>query len=50
MTNHEKLCEYNMILTEIAKCCTQNDVSNCIICGDMNTDLSRVKSVNTISL
>ena len=49
-TNHENLCEYNMVLTDIAKCCAENDVSNCIIGGDMNTDLSRVKSGNTISL
>ena len=49
-TNHENLCEYNMILTDIAKYCAENDASNCIIGGDMNTDLSRVKSGNTISL
>ena len=49
-TNHENLCECNMVLTDIAKCCAENDVSNCIIGGDMNTDLSRVKSGNTISL
>ena len=39
-----------MVLTDIAKCCAENDVSNCIIGGDMNTDLSRVKSGNMISL
>ena len=49
-TIHEYLCECNMILTDIAKCCAENDVSNCIIGGDMNTDLSRVKSGNAISL
>ena len=48
-TNHENLCEYNMVLTDIAKCCAENDVSNCIIGGDLNTDLSRVKSGNTMS-
>ena len=32
------------------KCCAENDASNCIIGGDMNTVLSRVKSGNTISL
>ena len=46
----ENLCEYNMILTDIAKCCAEKGVSKCIIGGDMNTDLSRVKSCNTISL
>ena len=49
-TNHEKLCKYNNILTDIAKCCAENGVSNCIIGGDMKTDLSRVKSGNTINL
>ena len=49
-TIHENLCECNTILTDIAKCCAENDVSNCIIGGDMNTDLSRVKSGNAISL
>ena len=45
-TNHENLCEYNMMLTDIAKCCAENDVSYCIIGSDLNTDLSG----NTISL
>ena len=39
-----------MVLIDIAKCYAENGVSNCIIGGDMNTDLSRVKSGNTISL
>ena len=30
-TNHENLSKYNIILTDIAKCCAENDVSNCII-------------------
>ena len=48
--NHVHLFEYNTILSDIAKCCTDNGVLNCVIGGDINTDLSRLYSVNTISL
>ena len=48
--NHVHLFEYNTILSDIAKCCTDNGVLNCIIGGDINTDLSRLYSGNTISL
>ena len=37
---NQHLCNYNMILTDIAKCCDENGVLNCIIGEDMNTDLS----------
>ena len=30
-TNYENLCEYNMVLTDIAKCYAENGVSNCIL-------------------
>ena len=36
--NHVHLFEYNTILSDIAKCCTDNGVLNCIIGGDINTD------------
>ena len=39
-----------MILSDISKCCMDNSVSNCIIGGDVNTDISRICSGNTISL
>ena len=48
--NHVHLFEYNTILSDIAKCCTDNGVLSCIIGGDINTDLSRLYSGNTISL
>ena len=47
---NQHLCNYNMILTDIAKCCDENGVLNCIIGEDMNTDMSRTKSGNTVSL
>ena len=49
-SNNEHLFEYNMILSDISKCCMDNSVSNCIIGGDVNTDISRICSGNTISL
>ena len=47
---NEHLCDYNMILTDIAKYCDDNGVLNCVIGGDMSTDMSRTKSGNTLSL
>ena len=47
---NEHLCDYNMILTDIAKYCDENRVLNCVIGGDMNTDMSRTKSDNNVSL
>ena len=35
---NENLCDYNMILTDIAKYCDGNGVLNCVIGRDMNTD------------
>ena len=49
-SNNEHLFEYNMILSDISKCCIDNSVSNCIIGCDVNTDISRICSGNTISL
>ena len=39
-----------MILTVIAKYCDENRVLKCVIGGDMNFDMSRTKSGNTVSL
>ena len=47
---NEHLCDCNIILTDIAKCCDENGVSNSIIDGDMNTDMSETKSGSTVSL
>ena len=49
-SNNEHLFEYNMILSDISKCCIDNSISNCIIGGDMNTDMSRICSGKTNSL
>ena len=49
-SNNENLFQYNMILSDIAKCCIDNSISDCIIGGDMNTGISRICSGNTISL
>ena len=49
INTNEHLCDYNMILTDIAKCCDENGVLNCIIVGDMNTDMSRAELGNTVS-
>ena len=47
---NEHLCDHNMILTDIAKCCEVSGVLNCIIGRDMNTDMSRTKSSKSVSL
>ena len=49
-SNNEHLFEYNMILSDISKCCIDNSISNCIIGRYVNTDTSRICSGNTISL
>ena len=41
---------YNEMLSTISTCLHDNNVVNCIIAGDLNTDLSRVRSGNTISI
>lgn len=42
--------EYNCVLSELSRFFLLNNVQLCIVCGDINTDLSRVHSGNTISL
>ena len=49
-SNNEYLFEYYMIMSDISTCFIDNSISNCIIGGDMNTDISRICSGNTISL
>ena len=41
---------YNYVLSCISTCLYQNEVEYCIIAGDLNTDLIRHSSGNTISL
>ena len=48
-TNYD-LYEFNTILSDISMYCIFNNVDYCIIGGDINTDLSRVKSSHTISI
>ena len=42
--------EYNEVLSVISIFCATNNVENCVIGGDLNTDMSRTKSGNSISL
>ena len=42
------ICDYNMILTDIARCCVENRALNCVIGGDMNIDMSQTQSGNTV--
>ena len=39
-SSNEHLFEYDMILSDISKYCMDNSVSNCIIGGDVNIDIS----------
>lgn len=48
--SNEYLQEYNDVLSTISKCLYQHKIEYCLIFGDMNTDLSRHRSGNTISL
>ena len=49
-TNNVNLQEYNEVLSVISKCLETYKAEFCLIIGDLNTDLSRVNSGNTISL
>ena len=48
--NNEYLQEYNDVLSDISSCMIKHDIDYCIIAGDLNTDLSRVNSGNTLIL
>ena len=41
---------YNDVLSVISHFCETHNVVNCVIGGDLNTDVSRIRSGNTISL
>ena len=48
--SNEYLDEYNTVLSSISTCLHDHKVDYCLIAGDLNTDLSRHLSGNTISL
>ena len=50
LNNDHCFYEYNNVLSEIAFYCTSNNIEYCIIGGDFNTDISRSRSRNTVSL
>ena len=47
---NDNLQDYNEVLSTISTCLSQYNAEYCVIAGDLNTDLSRVNSGNTISL
>ena len=48
--SNNNLQDYNEVLSTISTCLSQYNVEYCVIAGDLNTDLSRINSGNTISL
>ena len=44
------LDKYNEVLSAISTFCTTHNIVNYVVGGDINTDLSRTRSGNTISL
>ena len=49
-TNNDNLQEYNETLSIISTCMSQHKINYCVIAGDLNTDLTRIHSGNSISL
>ena len=49
-TSPINFCEYNKVLSIISTYLNTHNVVYCIIGGDMNIDIIRIKSTNTISL
>ena len=49
-TTNANLDDYNDVLSVISHFCATHNVVNCVIGGDLNTDVSRIRSGNTISL
>ena len=47
---NSNLEEYNEVLSVISNFCATDIVENCVIGGDLNMDMSRTKSKNSISL
>ena len=48
--NNEHLQDYNDVLSDISGCMIEHKIDYCVIAGDLNTDLSRLNSGNTLSL
>ena len=48
--SNTNIYEYNKALSTISTICNTYNVAHCIIGGDLNTDLGRIKSANTLSL
>ena len=49
-TTNANLDDYNDVLSVISHFCATHNVVNCVIGDDLNTDVSRIRSGNTISL
>ena len=49
-SKNTNLEEYNEGLSVILNFCATHNVENCVIGGDLNTDMSRTKSGNSINL
>ena len=49
-TTNVNLEDYNDVLSVISHFCATHNVVNCVIGGDLNTDVSRIRSENIISL
>ena len=49
-TTNANLDDYNDVLSVISHFCATHNVVNCVIDGDLNTDVPRSRSGNTISL
>ena len=47
---NSNLEEYNEVLSVISYFCATHNVENCVIGGDLNTDMSHTKSGNSINL
>ena len=48
-TSHNIFREYNKVFSIISTYINTHNVVYCVIDGDMNTDIIRIKSTNTIS-
>ena len=46
--NNEHLQDYNDVLSDISGCMIQHKIDYCVIAGDLNTDLSRLNSGNSL--
>ena len=49
-TTNTNLADYNEVLSVISNFCATHNVVNCVIGGDVNIDILRIKSGNTIRL